>query len=79
MVKIASCIIFKSFPRDLTALKKGSYDVQAEYGKIEDFRPILEKEVAVIVDENRRGGGVGRSQKADGSNEENSGIGVDSI
>lgn len=31
------------------------YDVPAEYGRIEDFRPILEKEIAVIVDENRRG------------------------
>ncbi|NTU73977.1 hypothetical protein HGB07_07525 [Candidatus Roizmanbacteria bacterium] len=31
------------------------YDVPAGYGRIEDFRLILEKEVAVIVDEQRRG------------------------
>jgi hypothetical protein len=31
------------------------YDVSAGYGWIEDFRPILEKEVAVFVDEQRRG------------------------
>lgn len=30
------------------------YDVPAGYGRIEDFRPILEEEAAVIVDENQR-------------------------
>ncbi len=31
------------------------YNVPAEYGRFEDFSPILEKEVAVIVDEKRWG------------------------